>query len=126
MKFAIRTELHDEHELTSSNEIEWAVDRLANEPGSFLCIEPEAAVNEITYIQACYIEKTKGLFRKKIIASYYEIEVQKEKPNGDLYQYFYDTEDFHDALRIICDFYESMDIADLAGWQCELFYKAKN
>lgn len=125
MKYTIRTELDDEHELTSINEIEWAVNRLPSEPGSFLCIEPEAPIDGINYLQACYIQKTKGLFKKTVVASYYEVEVQVEKPNGDLYQYLHDTEDWDDALNIICGFFENQAVPTLAEWRSELFYKSE-
>ena len=125
MRFTIRTELEDEHELRSLNEIEWAVDRLESEPGSFLCIEPESPIDGITYLQAAYIRKTKGLFRKKTVASYYQVEVQEKKPNGDLYQYCFDTNDREMAAGIICAFYESKHFPDLSKWECELFYKAE-
>ena len=124
MKFTIRTELDDEQELTSSAQIEQAVNRLATEPGSFLCIEPEHAINEITYIQAAYIQKTKGLFKKRVTDRHYLVEVQEEKPNGDLYQYFHETQKRGELLEIIYIFFESQTV-DLETWRRELFYKSQ-
>lgn len=124
MKFTIWTDCEDEHELTSLGEIEWAVDRLGSESQSFLCIAPESPIDGFTYMQAAHIQKTKGLFRKKVVASYYQLEVQEKKPEESLYQYFLDTEDKGEVLKAVCDFYESRRVPDLSGWRFELFYKA--
>lgn len=125
MKFAIYTESEEEHELYSPNELEWAVDRLNNEEGSFLCVIPEAPINAINYMQAAYIRKTKGFFKKTVIASYYEVEVQEEKPSGDLIQYFLSTENVETVMQIFNAFFESQTIPDLKEWRSELFYKAE-
>lgn len=123
MKFTIRIETGDEHALTSSNEIEWALSRLAVEPGSFLCIEPEAPIHGFTFIQASYIRKTKGFFRKEILAEYYSVELQEELENGDLYLYTLETEDWSCVLESALAFYESCKLPDLSLWEKELFYK---
>ena len=125
MLFIINTDCEAEHELRSLNELEWAINRLNIEPGAFLWVESKPSIGEVTYMQAAYIQKTKGLFKKKIVASYYQVEVQEEKPNGDLVQHFFNTEDQADVLRIFCDFFESSRIPDLSQWENELFYKAE-
>lgn len=126
MNFTIRTDCVGEHALQSESELAQAVGRLSLESGAFLCVEPERPVQDITYMQAAYIRKTKGLFKKTVIASYYEVEVQEEMPNGDLYQYFFTTEHEPEALRVFCDFFLTQKRPDLTGWRRELFYQARN
>ena len=125
MRFTLRTELDDEHELVSPNDMEWAVFRLVDEPGSFLVVEPESPIDGITYMQAAYIRKTKGIFRKTVIASYCQVEAQEEKANGDLYQYVLEIEDWDAILDIFTDFAFSERVPDFSAWQCELFCKAE-
>lgn len=126
MKFSIRTECGDSHELVSLNELGWAVDRLESESGSFLVVEPEQPIDGIVFMQAVYIRKTKGLFRKTVIASHYQIEAQHQCPNGDLYHYHLDTADQNSVQAIFEDFFLSQRLPDLSAWHRELFYAAEN
>lgn len=124
MIFTIHTDCEEEYELCSSSELEWAIARLNAEPGAFLWVASKPRIGEVAYIQAAHIQKTKGLFKKKLVASYYQVEVQEEKPNGDLIQHFFNTEEQAEVLRIFCDFFESGQVPDLSQWEHELFYKA--
>ena len=123
MKFTLSTD-SGERVLTSALEIEEALIRLIRDNGAFLTLVPESKIDGFTYIQAAFIQKTKGFFKKTVVSSFYLMEVQEERPNGDLMQYSMETRDLSAVRRLFYDFFERQTVPELSGWECELFYKA--
>ena len=121
MRFYISTDLGDDHELSSLNEIEWAVNRLAAEKGNFLCVAPENKMKDVTYCQAAYVVKTKGFFKKTVVDSYFLVEFQREENGGDLYQYSKESRDEAEVYGIFRRFVDEGYVPDFGGWDRELF-----
>ena len=126
MIFTLHTDMDTHYQVNAHEQIAAEIDRIKGVAGAFICIEPDELVEGSTFMQVCYLQKTKGLFVKKVIAEYYQLEVQMQEPNGDLYLHTAHLDDAHTVINIMCDYLEKQRLPDISSWERELFYKNKH
>ena len=126
MIFTLHTDMDESYQLNAHEQIEAEINRMTGTAGAFICIEPDGLVEGSVFMQVSYLTKTKGFFVKKVIAEYYQLEVQIQEPNGDLYLHTTELNDKHLLKNIMCDYFEKRRIPNISTWERELFYKNKN
>ena len=126
MNFTLHTDMDENYPLNAHEQIEAEIDRLTGVAGAFICIEPDGLVGGSVFMQVSCVVKTKGLFVKKKVAEFYQLEVQMQEANGNLYLHSTELTDKHMLKNIMCDYFEKQHLPDMSGWVRELFYENKN
>lgn len=118
IQYILETDEQNEHAVRDLDEVLNALRRLANGT-AFLTLRSKPLADNTVFIQACWNkDKKAGFFdRMRGNVGRYQIEVQKQNPDGNLRQYRREIKEYETVEKIFSDYLLEQKAPDLDAWE---------